>query len=58
MLFEGAEEGGEFEDDGVVGGGVGGGGEHQAEVEDVFVALVFGGGETHGVPEDAVGGDG
>ena len=58
MFFKGAEEGGEFLDDGEVRGRVGGGVEDEAEVEDVFVAVVFGGGEADGVAEDAVGGDG
>ena len=58
LRFEGAEEGGEFEDDGEVGGWVGGFVEDEAEIEDVFVAVVFGGGEADGVSEDAVRGDG
>ncbi|KAI4120493.1 MAG: hypothetical protein LQ347_007085, partial [Umbilicaria vellea] len=58
LFFERAEEGGEFLHDGEVGGWVGGFVEHEAEVEDVFVAVVFRRGETDGVPEDAVVGDG
>lgn len=58
LFFQGAEEGGQFEDDGEVGGRVGGFVQYEAEVEDVFVAVVFGRGETHGVAEDAVVGDG
>lgn len=58
LFFQGAEEGREFLHDGEVGGWVRGFVEHEAEVEDVFVAVVFGGGETDGVSEDAVVGDG
>ena len=54
LRFKGVEQRGEFVDDNLVGCRVGGNGEDQSEIENVFVAVVRGGGEADGVAEDAV----
>ena len=52
--FQVVEEGGHFGDDGLEGGWVGGEEEDDAEVENVLVAVVGGGGEAYRMAEDAV----